>query len=507
MSEPVVSEKESFFSGKHKLIFLGILVLGLVVRLKYFTINQALWWDEADWLSIAKHWAFGVPFDVSSLRPPLFPALAALLFKVGFGEFSLRILMLIISVLGIYLTYLVAREIFDRRLALVASFMMAFSYVSIFYTARVMIDLLMMVLWLSAVWFFWAGYVKKGPSYNLWLMGVVIGLGASLKLPFVLVGLPFLLYVFLRDGFSMFSNKALWLSVVFFFLALAPFAIYFNHSYGGLPFISTSSYGFAEGEPRFGEYFKVFANVLQSPVPFLASASPIVFNIFFVAFLAGLGYMLVKIFLGFDLVRKESSLRNYAFLLAWIVVPYVFFSLIEWVEDRYLLMVFPAVFMVSALIVLKCFDFLKKHNSYLALFFILLILFDFTYYQLSYADSLIKGKAYSYAEFKYAGLWIKDRTDKGDLIFNSGIPQNTYYSERKTLGYPDDVKEFESMISSYKPKFMVLSLLERSPEWSYSWPEEHKDLVVPAQAYYADNERKKPLVIIYEFVYNSTSPS
>lgn len=72
MSEESLHQKKSFFSDKYNLMLLGVLLLALILGLMYFTINKALWWDEAEYLSIAKHWAFGVPFGVSFIRPPSF---------------------------------------------------------------------------------------------------------------------------------------------------------------------------------------------------------------------------------------------------------------------------------------------------------------------------------------------------------------------------------------------------------------------------------------------------
>lgn len=499
MSEESLHQKKSFFSDKYNLMLLGVLLLALILGLMYFTINKALWWDEAEYLSIAKHWAFGVPFGVSFIRPPLFPAIAAFFYVMGANEFVIRLFMLAFSVIGIYMTYLVGKELFDKRIALASSFILTVSYLNIFYTARILIDILMMSLWLLAIFFFWKGYVKNGPRYYLWLMAIAIGLGASLKMPFVLIAAPLVVYVFLNEGFSMFKNKKLWLSVLFFFIAILPYFIYFNLSYGGLPFISTPSYGFGSFT---NFYLAVLPTVMNSPLPFLGNVW--LFNILLLLFLIGFVYLLVNLFLGWDLLRKENSLKVYAFILVWVIVPFVFFSFIPQAEDRYLLMVYPAMFMVASIILFKCYDFLKKYNKYIALVFVLLILFDVAYTQVSYGDRLTKLKSSSYIQLEDAALWMKDRTSPGDLIVNSGVPQNTYYSERNTSFYPDNEADFDSFISENKPKFMVLSALERSPEWTYAWPQNHQDRVVPVQAYYADEAKKQPILVIYQFVYNST---
>ncbi len=504
MTEGHTSEKKPFFSDKYNIILIGILMLGLILRLYYINANQALWWDEADWLSIAKHWAFGVPFDVSNMRPPFFPFLAAIFYTLGANEFVMRLFMVAISVSGIYLTYLICKDFFDKKVALIASFTMSVFYLSLFFTARIMVDILMMVMWLLFIWLFWKGYVKKGSKYYLWLMGVVMAFGSAVKLPFVILAGPLALYVFINEGFAMFKNKQLWASVGFFFLALIPYIIYFNISYGGAPFLSSPAYGFGHGDLSFDAYASMIPSILASPIPVLYKVAPWFFNILFLAFLFGLGYILMNLFLGWDLLKKEHNLKIYLFLLALMVVPYVFFSFVEAHEDRYLFMIYPFFFMLAGLALVKCYTFLKKYNKFVSIAFITLVMLDVSYYQVSAGDALIKNKAASYVQLKYAGLWIKERTNPGDIILNSGVPQNTYYSERKTMFYPEKEEDFDKFIEEYKPKYMVLSALEKSPEWTYSWPDNHRDRVVGVQIYFADAAQQRAILGVYKFIDNST---
>ena len=77
----------SFLKDKHNLIFIGILILAIAIRLYYFnvTYDQPLWWDEADYLAYAKNLA-GYPIDwiVTSKHNSLYPYLAGAIFGIGF---------------------------------------------------------------------------------------------------------------------------------------------------------------------------------------------------------------------------------------------------------------------------------------------------------------------------------------------------------------------------------------------------------------------------------------
>ena len=76
-----------WLKDRNNLIFLGILVLGIVIRLYYFNITkgQPLWWDEADYLAYAKNLAgFDVSWIVSAKHNSLYSFLFSL-FAFGRG--------------------------------------------------------------------------------------------------------------------------------------------------------------------------------------------------------------------------------------------------------------------------------------------------------------------------------------------------------------------------------------------------------------------------------------
>ena len=106
---------------------------------------------------------------------------------------------------------------------------------------------------------------------------------------------------------------------------------------------------------------------------------------------------------------------------------------------------------------------------------------------------------------KYAGEWLNQNTNEKDYIIASGQPQFMYYSERNIESFTAKEEEFQDKISNFKPKYMVLTAWEPSPEWTYAYPVENQDKIKPAMAYFFDQEQKKPAVVIYEFVYNSAN--
>ena len=100
---------KKFLGNKYTLILIGILIFAFIIYLNYFSMtkNQTLWWDEAEYMSMAKHWASDVPYEINPARPVLLPFLASILYRLGFGElsikFSLELIPLLLSILLMYL--------------------------------------------------------------------------------------------------------------------------------------------------------------------------------------------------------------------------------------------------------------------------------------------------------------------------------------------------------------------------------------------------------------------
>ncbi len=137
---------------------------------------------------------------------------------------------------------------------------------------------------------------------------------------------------------------------------------------------------------------------------------------------------------------------------------------------------------------------------------IIAILLVVAFFQISHADSLIENKKTSYLPVKFAGEWIKENSDKEDLILSISSTQNTYYSERRTFPYShlDNSSAFGEYVDKNRPKYITLSLFEPHPPWINDWLKENEDKHKPVQAYFADAQKTQPILIIYEFKYGST---
>ena len=490
-----------FLVKNSNLVLIAILIFGFYLRFKYLNINTAIWWDEGEYLSIAKEWAFGINYEVPSVRQPLVPLLISLLYKIGISNLSIIkfFVVLLPSIASVFLTYLIGKELYNKQIGLISSFIMSVFWVSLFWTTRVSTDLMGLFFSLLAFWSFWKGYIKKeNPKLYLSITGIALALGFTTRVGNILTIIIIGIFLIFIARFEIFKNKSLRYLIIFSILVVAPYLIWNQIKFGNIfafwGIYTKSINTFAT--PIFWGFFKFFKFYLL--------------NIFFIFFLFG-ALTYYKAFLGLDILLKKKSDELLAdfFIILMILVPTTYFSFIlrqTSAEPRWAIVMAPAIFIITA----KGFNTLYKisikylpefdYKKIISIIAIITLIVTASLQEIDYSDSLINSKKDSYIQLKLAGEWIKENSDKEDIIMSSAVPQNSYYSERKTIQVTGTEDYFNGLISELKPKFLELTILEGYPEWAFNWPENHRNLVIPVQAYFSDPERTKAVLVIYEFV-------
>tara|TARA_Y100000310_G_scaffold345815_1_gene470388 strand:+ start:4351 stop:5862 length:1512 start_codon:yes stop_codon:yes gene_type:complete len=457
----------------YTLTLIAILILALAIRLSYFNINQAVWWDEAEYLLQAKAWAFGTPntgFGV--VRPILLPFLLSFFYKLGGTEITSRIVILVFSMLSVYLSYLVGKQLFNKKVGLIAAFLLSIFYLELFHTIRVLVDTPGTTMILLTMYLFWKGYYHNR-KYLYWF-GLVFALGFMLRFTTGLFLIVILLYLLLTEHLRFLKVKELWISGIIALGAMTPYFIWSYKQYGHpLESILYSGGSAAQysAEKGLSEAFNRLSSYLtQSPL-YLKT-------VLLILVIIGL-FSLYRLITNFDSIikRKDKTLNPQLFIVLWILVPLIYFSFFFHVFDvRYLLATFPATFMIAGLGTLLLYNIIKKHNKALAVIIILIVLLFVGYQQTTFAKGVIEGRSNSFIQFKVAGEWLKERTTEDEVIFNTGVPQNVYYTERDTFGH-DSEEFFENRRKNEKIRYFVLSKLELSPDWAYTYPDRNSDIM------------------------------
>jgi len=105
-----------------------ILVISLAVRLIYLSYN-IIWWDSSVYIGMAKYiFSLGSSGLWEISRPLALPSILGIFWRLGFDPYITgRVLDLLFSTGCVLLTYLIAKQIFDRRTALLSAFVLSFT--------------------------------------------------------------------------------------------------------------------------------------------------------------------------------------------------------------------------------------------------------------------------------------------------------------------------------------------------------------------------------------------
>ena len=357
---------------------------------------------------------------------------------------------------------------------------MSIFYLNLFFTYRLLVDIPSLTFFIYSAYFFFK-YFKTKKNSSLYWAAVMVAIGTLFKLSTAFILPAIFIYFLITTGFNFIKKKEIWISALIFILILTPYIIWGYFEFGG--FVLTQASGHVSPGSYF-EGFNIFKNYL------------ILFPTYFswyllIPFICGI-VMMYKVFLYFDkLVKGDQYLKRDLYLLLILIVPLTLVSLlIGHNENRYIITIFPVVFLISSSFIITIYNFIKKHNKFFAILFIVCLLGVITIYQLNHTDNLIKSKIDAYKEVKEAGLWLKENTSPEEIIATKSWPQISYYAERSTIKLPVIKEEFNLDEADY----LMLSVFENHPEWAYDYPQEKNLTVIK---YYLD-ENQQPLIIIYK---------
>ncbi|MBU0894307.1 MAG: glycosyltransferase family 39 protein [Nanoarchaeota archaeon] len=511
-------------------ILIAVLVIAFLVRFWVFlkTKDQAIWWDAADYLATAKRWAGINPnlIDMWYYRRGFFwPLFSMFFFLFRLGETEIRFSIVLFSTGIVAVSYFLIKEMFSKKLALLTCVGLTFSWIFLFFSGRPLTNLPATFFLLIAILFFWKGYILKGNKKNFYFFGLFFALACLTRMQYLMFSIPLLVLMVLKEKLRFFTNKKIWISIGIFLLIFMP-QIIIHWQHFGNPLLDLSTYYLGISGSESGEvgvklvkisdlfvYFKNLPYILdgnQQGYSSLFSLSPI-----YLLFLGGFFGFFYDMFLGLDKIFKNKKIQKKFFIFIWIISTFMFLGYIApHLEQRYMMQTLPFLFLIAVYPLTKLGDYVHskfKVDRKVILFTSILILVLLLIPNLKFGNSLIEGKKTSYYEVKQAGLWIKEHSNPEDIIVSASLPQNTYYSERSTypfrLAYRRDLPignetDFEAFVEFKKPRYLILSIFEQNPDWTFQYPEKHPGLLVPVQAY---QQGEQAVLVIYEFNYSNVS--
>lgn len=458
---------------KDNQMLVAILVFAFIIRLYYFSLTktQPLWWDEADYMAYAKNLAgFHVDYVVTPQHNSLYPFIVAALFKIGFGEVSIKLLLQFIpSLLVVLMMYLICIKMYDnKRIALISSFLMATFGEFLFNSMRFHIDVPGLFIGMLAIFVFWKGYEKKekifgkiNPNWAVPLTVFLVIITYLIRRGYLLFGVFFLIYMaFTKKWKDLIKDKYNWIAL---FFGGALFLI-------AEKFIFISKFGDVAGT-YYHEEFPIRLFPLQIFSIYFGNITNSSLSILLYLFLVGAVIMVYNLFTSLGYIKKleKSSARADLFNIITIIVTisfFIFFLRLQDVGDlrwyfTMLIGTFAAISKSSLLIT----DFIKKYNKYASIAVLIILIGYGGYYELKYADTTIKNKINSFEGIRQASLFVKENSNPDDIIISVPITQTAYYAERKVIN-PGDWHDWKSNINDMPIDF-ILEKIKQIPSARY----------------------------------------
>jgi 4-amino-4-deoxy-L-arabinose transferase-like glycosyltransferase len=398
------------------LIFLAFYAVCLLFNLS----KSAVQWDEINHLnggSFLLRGEYSTYMSLNSFYPPMFDVVTMAFFQVlGISLFTGRLVAVVFSLLTIWIVYEFANKMFNPKVALLSSVLLAVMPGYFWLSRMAMIETMLVFLFTLALLFFFL-WIKD--RRNLWLVlaGVALGLGFLTKYQMIIAGAVMVVsMLFLaRDRLKTHLSRTAVIAITVTAVAV-PWILIAYQTYAS-NMIGEWLYALQMGNPEKSVYstrfsvpvsFTVFYFIeMVWPYP---NVHPVSLLLYAVS-LAGLGFLAWR--------RKPED----KYLLIWFAMVFVFFTLIPNKHWRYVLPLFPVLAISAA-------------N---------LIMFSYQKIQATWKDSsisvnkktIIKLAAAAFTVFLAAGLFfsVSDAHSwvaKDELVIP--IEQATNYAANKMTG-------------------------------------------------------------------------
>ncbi|MBI2653334.1 glycosyltransferase family 39 protein [Candidatus Woesearchaeota archaeon] len=294
--------------AKHKLIYV-LLFLFLLAKFLAISNYKTVWWDSAVYIGMGRHiYSIGNSGLWEDSRPLIWPLMLGFIWKIGLDVvLSGRILEIIFGGLCVYLAYLIGKEIFNEKAALLASLFLSMSPTFFFFNGIMLTEIVSTSFSLLGIYYF----VKEKHFASGAFLGIAF-MTRFLQL-FVFVGLLFVLFYF--------DRKNLKKIIIGFLITILPFLILNQILYNNplFPFMQQINLSKNSGwlnyqtlNHYFVELFKEnFLYLLFIPGTFLALKNKKVYSKFIVV-------IFLFFFIFFNLI-KQKEMR---FLI--VLMPYMY---------------------------------------------------------------------------------------------------------------------------------------------------------------------------------------
>tara|TARA_Y100000310_G_C20704181_1_gene833368 strand:+ start:15529 stop:16890 length:1362 start_codon:yes stop_codon:yes gene_type:complete len=357
-----------------------IIIIFLVLNLLSLGFYSNVWWDSAVYAGMGKYiYSLGDSGIWESSRPIVLPIMLGFLWKIGLNPiFFGRILEITAGSLVIFFTYLIGKRLFGDRTALLASLFIAISPTFFFFNGVLLTGVVSTLFSLIAVYYFLEKkYIVSGLFFGIAFMTRFLQL-------FVFISV-ILIMAYLNKH----KIRNLYKMIIGFVLALLPYLILNQIVYNNalFPFLHQIFLSANSGWPNYHGLGFYFIGLFKENFLYLLSI------------------------IGILIIFKKKDPRKMP-IVAIFLLFFIFFNLINQKEMRFLILLFPYMYLLISYSVMYLSDKHKKYRTAVLSIVVLSLIFSgFNIFTL-YKAELNKNNPYNEFQDKFMDangkIWISN---------------------------------------------------------------------------------------------------
>jgi len=410
----------SFLSNKYNLIFLVILLLAFLIRMKY--IGQASMWNDAAvhlWyvIKVTKEPLF--MFSQQYILGDYFVPQTIMAFFYLFTKNAFlagKIVAIVYSIIGIIFMYLLGSKLKNKLTGVIAAALLAFNHMFWFYGVRPLADSPLLVTTIILLYCMVQLEKTKKVSWGI-ASGIMFLAAMFTKVQSIIFIFALLIYYLIFKRKIMLKNKE-----ILFSWGIPVGFILIAHILAKILF----------GVALLNRVFNLFLTTRGMPYGLEALGMiKWIFSWYIIPFVI-LGLLFVLFY-----KKKEYYFSIILFLFYWL-----FFEInVDNTQDRYVLPLLSVGIILAAFAIEEIGNYIKLFShKYLKLIVIfgIVLLVCWNYYQVG--NPLIYNKSFSYVGHQEAGEWMKVNIPKEAPIFAGSYRYVRLFSEREFGGPGDSIK-------------------------------------------------------------------
>lgn len=318
-----------------------LFIISIFFLLSFLSFNSNIWWDSATYIGMGK-FLFGQGGFWEPSRPLVWPLFLGAVWKVGNVIVFGKVLGMLFGAGCVYLTYMIGREIFDKRVALVSALFLAFIPAFFFFSSRMLSGVPSLFFMLLSVYFF----INK----RYFLTGLFAGIAFLTR--FLELFAFFVILALFLVHFRKEKNFLMNLFYIFigFLAVVVPYLIFNYFIYGNIfyPFDMQLFLTKKTGSMYHGPFWFYFVNLFRENI------------------------LLVFALFGIVLVFKKQDYKKFTILFSFLVF-FTFFTFIAQKEVRFMLLFLPHLCILASYGIFSVFNKIKNKKIVFSLFLLLFL--------------------------------------------------------------------------------------------------------------------------------------